>query len=156
VIRLIPQLLAQRLSPSFLTSVIASAKHNLFQQNYRPLSPSREEQASTREHLISWRPNGILGQCIATLVLGTDGHEQWHRKTLEGALDPLGSRECNAHLLVLFIDRIVLALWPELGVRDELLKSAGEEDSMDGDFEEPGMFEETSQEVSITPPGSFK
>jgi hypothetical protein len=156
VISLLPQLLAQKLSPSFLTSLIASAKHHLFQQNYRPSSPPPEERASARERLVSWRPSGVLGQYAAAFFLGTEGHERWHRKTLEGALDPFGSRECNAHLLVLLLDRIVLSLWPELGVRDEPLEGAGEEDSVDGDFEGTGIFEDASQEVSITPPGSFK
>jgi hypothetical protein len=34
---------------------------------------------------------------------------------MEDAVDAFGWRECNAHLVVLVIDRIILGLWPELG-----------------------------------------
>ena len=35
---------------------------------------------------------------------------------MEGAVDAFGCKECNIHLVVLVIDRIILGLWPELGV----------------------------------------
>ena len=38
------------------------------------------------------------------------------RATLEGALDGLEDRVCNLHLVVFLLDRIVLGIWPELGV----------------------------------------
>lgn len=38
------------------------------------------------------------------------------QRTIDGALDPLSTRACNAHLVVLILDRVLLTLFPEMGV----------------------------------------
>jgi hypothetical protein len=53
-----------------------------------------------------------------SLIIGESGEGDGARgrETMEGAIDAFGCRECNVHLVVLLIDRIVLGLFPELGV----------------------------------------
>jgi len=48
---------------------------------------------------------------LMPLVLGPDPS-----KTLGLALDPLSSAPCNVHLVVLLLDCVVVALFPELAV----------------------------------------
>ena len=38
------------------------------------------------------------------------------RRTIRGILDPLGSKECNVHLLIFLLDAIVVTLFPELAL----------------------------------------
>ena len=38
------------------------------------------------------------------------------RATIAGVLDPLSSSECNAHLVILIFDAILLTLFPEMAV----------------------------------------
>jgi len=46
---------------------------------------------------------------VLPLVLGSEPSE-----TLAAALDPLTSRECNVHLVMLLLDCIIGTLFPEL------------------------------------------
>jgi hypothetical protein len=44
-------------------------------------------------------------------VLGPDPAQ-----TINAAIDPFDNQACNVHLIVFFIDLILLALFPELGM----------------------------------------
>jgi hypothetical protein len=46
---------------------------------------------------------------VLPLILGSDPSE-----TLAATLDPLTSRECNVHLVMLLLDCIIGTLFPEL------------------------------------------
>jgi hypothetical protein len=110
----------QSLSYQFLTSIVIKAKHTLFPNGYlspTPPDPPPEEQALLREQLLSWRPRNRASAYLMSLLIGDsgEGNEARGRETMEDAVDAFGWRECNAHLVVLVIDRIILGLWPELG-----------------------------------------
>lgn len=51
--------------------------------------------------------------------------------TLAGVLDPFNSRECNAHLVILIFDVILLTLFPEMAAAGDL-PSSGEEEVGEG------------------------
>jgi hypothetical protein len=38
---------------------------------------------------------------------------------VRGALDGVGDRRCNLHLVLFLLDAIVLRVFPELGIREE-------------------------------------
>ncbi|KAF7437035.1 hypothetical protein PC9H_003869 [Pleurotus ostreatus] len=114
--RLLPYTLDNNLSPQFVTNIVRIAKRTLFPNGYpapAPPDPTPEEQAIIRARLVSWKPKGSLVHMFQ-LVLGRD-----HPATLAAALDPLTNAACNAHLVVLILDRVILALFPELGVHSE-------------------------------------
>ncbi|KDQ30581.1 hypothetical protein PLEOSDRAFT_1035936, partial [Pleurotus ostreatus PC15] len=114
--RLLPYTLDNNLSPQFVTNIVRIAKRTLFPNGYpapAPPDPTPEEQAIMRARLVSWKPKGSLVHMFQ-LVLGRD-----HPATLAAALDPLTNAACNAHLVVLILDRVILALFPELGVHSE-------------------------------------
>jgi hypothetical protein len=119
---------------------------------------------ATREQLLAWRPPGVVGSYLASVILGelqrdgTDGQNALgQRATLESALDPLGRRECNTHLVVFVLDRVVLGIWPELGVYGAPGSSAGGGVSHgSGEGGRISAPERISWEYSVTPPGSLK
>ncbi|KAF4605422.1 hypothetical protein EYR40_004206 [Pleurotus pulmonarius] len=114
--RLLPYTLYNNLSPQFVTNIVRIAKRTLFPNGYPappPPDPTPEEQATMRARLVSWKPKGSLVYMFQ-LILGRD-----HPATLAAALDPLTNAVCNAHLVVLILDRVILALFPELGVHSE-------------------------------------
>ena len=128
-----------------------TAKGILFPHGYPlppPPDPSAEEQAAAREWLLAWRPTGALNSYIASIVLGEE-YEGW-----SDALEALGCWECNVHLVVFVLDRVVLELWPELG-GDVVLPGP---DGAEGDRRrgQTPSSDRLSRELSITPPGSFK
>jgi hypothetical protein len=53
----------------------------------------------------------LLAAHLLPLILG---HQQ--EVTLGAALNPLSSVPCNVHFAVLILDRLTLALFPELGI----------------------------------------
>ncbi|KAG7099426.1 hypothetical protein E1B28_001278 [Marasmius oreades] len=120
--RLLPHLLNRHISnPGTLLSIVRSAKQTLFPNGYpqpAPPDPSPEETAEMRQRIITFfnRPNGKGGRryskatmTMIQLLLGSDPDE-----TMELALEPLGSQECNAHLVMVLVDRVVCEVWPEL------------------------------------------
>ncbi|KAJ7783508.1 PXA domain-containing protein [Mycena maculata] len=111
--RLLPHLLAQVLSPKALLMTVRSAKRALFPNGYPappPPDPTPEEQAQMRARLLAYRGKSPWVEVhILPLVLGSDPTE-----TLAAALDPLTSRECNVHLVILLLDCIIGTLFPEL------------------------------------------
>ncbi|KAJ6519576.1 PXA domain-containing protein [Mycena sanguinolenta] len=111
--RLLPYLLAQTLSPKLLLTIVRNAKRTLFPNGYPappPVDPTPEEQAQMRARLLAYRGKSPWVEThVLPLVLGSDPTE-----TLAAALDPLTSRECNVHLVVLLMDCIIGTLFPEL------------------------------------------
>ncbi|KAJ7835299.1 PXA domain-containing protein [Mycena leptocephala] len=111
--RLLPYLLAQTLSPKLLLTTARNAKRTLFPNGYPappPIDPTPEEQAQMRARLLSYRGKSPWVEThVLPLILGSDPSE-----TLAAALDPLTSRECNVHLVMLLLDCIIGTLFPEL------------------------------------------
>ncbi|KAJ7275290.1 PXA domain-containing protein [Mycena haematopus] len=111
--RLLPYLLAQTLSPKLLLTIVRNAKRTLFPNGYpapAPVDPTPEEQAQMRARLLAYRGKSPWVEThVLPLVLGSDPTD-----TLAVALDPLTSRECNVHLVVLLLDSIIGTLFPEL------------------------------------------
>uniref|UniRef100_A0A0W0FY59 PXA domain-containing protein n=1 Tax=Moniliophthora roreri TaxID=221103 RepID=A0A0W0FY59_MONRR len=106
--RLLPYLLTNLLSTTFLFNVVRTAKRTLFPNGYPappPPDPTPEEQAEMRAKILAWRGGGPL----LSLLLGPDPSA-----TIGAALDPLSSVPCNRHLMVLILDRIFVTLFPEL------------------------------------------
>ncbi|EAU92928.2 hypothetical protein CC1G_03715 [Coprinopsis cinerea okayama7 len=89
--KLCHHLLYQFLSPAFILNITRLSKRTLFPNGYPgppPVEPTAEEQAELRARLVAWRP--------------------------KGALDPLSEAQCNTRLVIFVLDRILLALFPEL------------------------------------------
>ncbi|KAJ7655071.1 PXA domain-containing protein [Mycena polygramma] len=111
--RLLPYLLTQALSPKLLLTTARNAKRTLFPNGYPappPVDPTPEEQAQMRARLLSYRGKSPWVEThVLPLVLGSDPTE-----TLAAALDPLTSRECNVHLVMMLLDCIIGTLFPEL------------------------------------------
>jgi len=111
--RLLPHMLHTTLSPTFIIRIVRTAKRSLFPNGYPappPPDPTVEEQAETRAQIIGWKAKGGLAH-IMPLLLGPDPEG-----TFGAALDPLSDVACNVHLLVMILDRVLVALFPELGV----------------------------------------
>ncbi|KDR85209.1 hypothetical protein GALMADRAFT_53222 [Galerina marginata CBS 339.88] len=90
--KLLPHMLYDFLSPAFVLNTARTAKRTLFPNGYpgpQPPIPSPEEQAEWRAKLVAWRGKGT-------------------------ALDPLSDAQCNLHLVVFLLDRILVGLFPEL------------------------------------------
>ena len=128
--KLLPYLLSDLLSPAFILTVIKTAKRTLFPNGYPgppPVEPSPEEQAELRARLVAWRGKGGIGMVsshdkssvhsfiffhsglLLPILLGPDPSS-----TLSAALDPLSNAQCNHHLVVFLLDRIIIGLFPEL------------------------------------------
>ncbi|KAL0575033.1 hypothetical protein V5O48_006934 [Marasmius crinis-equi] len=120
--RLLPHLLHQHaLTSKTLLTVICSAKKALFPNGYpqpAPPDPSPEETEEMRRRIITLfsRSGGQGGKSPSKatlnaihLLLGSNPE-----RTLERALEPLGSQECNMHLITILVDRVVCGIWPEL------------------------------------------
>ncbi|KAJ6627182.1 PXA domain-containing protein [Mycena sp. CBHHK59/15] len=111
--RLLPYLLSQALSPKLLLTTVRNAKRTLFPNGYPappPPDPTPEEQAHMRARLLAFRGKSPWVEThILPLLLGADPSA-----TLAAALDPLTSRECNVHLIVLLLDCVIGTLFPEL------------------------------------------
>ncbi|KAF5368435.1 hypothetical protein D9758_002405 [Tetrapyrgos nigripes] len=114
--RLLPYLLHNTLSPSLLFEIVRNAKRTLFPNGYPappPIDPTPEEQAEIRAKLVEWRPKGGIAHLLP-LLLGPDPSA-----TLEAAIDPLSNKACNVHLVLMILDRVLLGVFPELGVSEE-------------------------------------
>ena len=127
--KLLPHLLSDFLSPALILNVTKTAKRTLFPNGYPappPVDPSPEEQAELRARLLAWRGKGGIGMFLSfhekstghscsqsglllPILLGPDPST-----TLSAALDPLSSVQCNHHLVVFLLDRILIGLFPEL------------------------------------------
>jgi len=112
--KLLPHMLYAFLSPTFVLHTTRTAKKVLFPNGYpgpQPIDPTVEEQAELRRRLVGWRAKRGGGSALlAPLLLGPDPEQ-----TLEDALEPLSNSQCNKHLVVFLLDRILLGLFPELG-----------------------------------------
>ncbi|KAJ8508092.1 hypothetical protein ONZ45_g9614 [Pleurotus djamor] len=114
--RLLPYTLDTLLSPQLVVNIVRAGKRTLFPNGYpapAPPDPTLEEQAAMKERLTSWKPTGALAH-ILPLFLGPTPSN-----TLSEALDPLSSAACNTHLILVILDRIISALFPELSVHPE-------------------------------------
>jgi hypothetical protein len=127
--KLLPHLLSDFLSPALILTIVKTAKRTFFPNGYPappPIDPSPEEQAELRAKLVAWRGKGGIGMFLSfhekstgrscshsglllPILLGPDPSS-----TLSTALDPLSSAQCNHHLVVFLLDRILIGLFPEL------------------------------------------
>ncbi|KAJ7293332.1 hypothetical protein C8J57DRAFT_1490757 [Mycena rebaudengoi] len=111
--RLLLPLPRPALSPKLLLTTTRNAKRTLFPNGYPappPVDPTPEEQAQMRARLLAYRGRSPFVEAhLLPLLLGADPSA-----TLAAALDPLTSRECNVHLVVLLLDRVIGTLFPEL------------------------------------------
>ncbi|CAG7851643.1 SubName: Full=Uncharacterized protein {ECO:0000313/EMBL:CCA70162.1} [Serendipita indica DSM 11827] len=114
--RLVPYLFYTHTHPSMFTKILAQSKKVLFPDGYPgppPVEPTIEEQVLIREQL-----EKRLFDCVfpvaAKLLFGTKLSIQG--RTIRGILDPLGSKQCNVHLLIFLLDAIVVSLFPELAL----------------------------------------
>ncbi|KAJ3768894.1 PXA domain-containing protein, partial [Lentinula raphanica] len=106
--KFLPYLLTRTFSPSLIQNITRIAKRTLFPNGYPappPIDPTPEEQAETRRRLVGF----LDGNALAPLFLGPHPSD-----TISIALEPLESRECNVHLFMLLLDRIIAVLFPEL------------------------------------------
>ncbi|KAF7319955.1 PXA domain-containing protein [Mycena kentingensis (nom. inval.)] len=111
--RLLPYLLTQALSPKLLLTTIRNAKRTLFPNGYPappPIDPTPEEQAQMRARLLAYRGKSPWAEThVLPLLLGAEPSD-----TIAAAIDPLSSRECNVHLVMMLVDCFIGALFPEL------------------------------------------
>ncbi|KAJ4487887.1 PXA domain-containing protein [Lentinula aciculospora] len=106
--KFLPYLLMRTLSTTLMLTITRTAKRTLFPHGYPappPIDPTPEEQAETRRRLVGF----LDGYSMAPLLLGPHPSD-----TISTALEPLESRECNVHLIISLLDRILGALFPEL------------------------------------------
>ncbi|EJF66526.1 hypothetical protein DICSQDRAFT_94993 [Dichomitus squalens LYAD-421 SS1] len=118
--RLLPYLLYTHvLSPATLANTVRSANRALFPEGWPappPVDPTPEEQAEMRETLRRRLAERVPG-AVAPLLGPTPAARL---ATVDAALAPLDDAACNAHLAVFILDLILLTVFPELGVKDEV------------------------------------
>lgn len=139
--RLLPYLLyAHVLSPARILDTLRAARRTLFPEGWpapAPVDPTPEEQAAIREALcvrmlacipskplvptsplfIVFYSRSVPAAPIALLLGPTPAAR---RHTIDAVLDPLSSRECNAHLVMFVLDLALLTVFPELGVSESM------------------------------------
>ena len=126
--RLLPYLLyTHAFSPDSLLVLIQASRHALFPGGWpavSPPDPSPEEQAELRQELTRRLLALVQGPCLP--LLGATHAAR--AAAVDGALDPLSSQECNAHLLVFVLDLVLLTLFPEMGIAPpSVVPDAGED-----------------------------
>lgn len=112
----------QALTPDRLLTLIRIATNVMFPAGYPgppPIIPTLAEQAEIRAALIHRlallahiHEHKGLWAWLSALVLGPDA--QTRLKTVEGIIEPLSDERCNTILLLVLLDCIVLATFPEL------------------------------------------
>lgn len=137
--RLLPYLLYTHiLAPAMLANIVRNARKTLFPEGWPgppPVDPTPEEQVEMREtlrrrlvertpgrqsiylpHKFKNSPNDFSG-AVAALLGPTPAARL---ATVDAALAPLDNAACNAHLAVFILDLVLLTIFPELGVKDEV------------------------------------
>ena len=106
---LLPHIILSSLSsPPFLLSTTRSLKHSLFPNGYpgpTPPHPTPEQVSLLKSNLI----NSICKSKLPRFLLGPHS-----RSIVQHALDPLSNQQCNLHLVVVLLDRVLAVLFPEL------------------------------------------
>ncbi|KLO13949.1 hypothetical protein SCHPADRAFT_939944 [Schizopora paradoxa] len=95
---------------------VKASKETLFPNGYpgpSPVIPTAEEQGVMREKVISQVLERVPGWA-AVMVLGPKA--ETGRGTVEEMLAPLSSPACNAHLLVVVWDVVMVTLFPDLAL----------------------------------------
>ncbi|GBE78161.1 predicted protein [Sparassis crispa] len=113
--RLLPYLLYTHvLSVDRVTDIVRIARRALFPEGWPippPVDPTPEEQTALREELGRRLLASVPGPLV--VLLGPTPTARSH--TIDAALAPLSSRECNAHLMLFILDLILLTVFPEMG-----------------------------------------
>ncbi|KAI0082219.1 hypothetical protein K474DRAFT_844283 [Panus rudis PR-1116 ss-1] len=116
--RLLPYLLYTHvLCSTTLANTVRIARRSLFPEGWPappPLDPTPEEQAEIRQRLEKRLLDVIPG--ILQPLLGPNSDARSY--TIQSILDPLSSQACNAHLLLLIMDLLVVTTFPDLGMSD--------------------------------------
>ncbi len=116
--RLLPSLLYSHvLSANTLVSIVRSAKGALFPGGWPavpPPDPTLEEQVQLRREAKA----RLIGRTPGPLLFLFGSNEHARSQAMNGILDPLSSQECNAHLLMLILDLILVTVFPEMGVSE--------------------------------------
>jgi len=124
--RLYPYFLYSRiLTSQQCINVLKASKNTLFPNGYPappPIDPSPEEQAVMLEQLIC-RLHARVPPLIALVLFGPNKSAQV--ETIEAALQPLSSAECNSHLVLFILDNVILTAFPELGPETRALRPPG-------------------------------
>lgn len=121
-----------------LTNIVRNARRTLFPEGWPgspPVEPTPEEQVEIREslrrRLVARIPGGLIHlftdqlpallndfpAAIAPLLGPTPAARS---ATVDAAIAPLDNAACNAHLAVFVLDLVLLTIFPELGVKDEV------------------------------------
>ncbi|TFK30652.1 hypothetical protein FA15DRAFT_662669 [Coprinopsis marcescibilis] len=109
--KLCVHMLFRFLSPIFILNIVRLSKRTLFPNGYpgpQPVEPTPEEQAELRQILISWRPKGAISHLLPLFLSAEPS------ATMETAIEPLSDAKCNTRLFVFLLDRVLVALFPEL------------------------------------------
>ncbi|KAI0757203.1 PXA domain-containing protein [Daedaleopsis nitida] len=118
--RLLPYLLYTHLfSPAMLANIVRSARRALFPEGWPappPVDPTPEEQVEMRDavrrRLVERVPGAIAPLLGPTPVA--------RAATIDAALAPLDNAACNAHLAIFILDLVLLTVFPEMGVSEEI------------------------------------
>ncbi|TDL28558.1 hypothetical protein BD410DRAFT_834636 [Rickenella mellea] len=152
--RLLPHLLySHTLTASRLLDISRISKNTLFPNGYPgppPIDPTVEEQLLLKEQLVQLLEERIPAP-IAFVILGpaspASPNVMTRRQTILSALAPLSSPQCNAHLVLLLLDLIILTLFPELGV-SETAAEAGDAFLSDGSLGGRGRQDVVAMSIS--------
>ncbi|KAI0762793.1 PXA domain-containing protein [Fomes fomentarius] len=118
--RLLPYLLYTHLfSPTMLANIVRSARRALFPEGWPappPVDPTPEEQIEMRETVRRRLLERVPG--MVTPLLGPTLAAR--AATIDAALAPLDNAACNAHLAIFILDLVLLTVFPEMGVSEEI------------------------------------
>lgn len=132
--RYVPHLVETHLcTPALVLKIVVQGKRLLFPNGWPgppPIDPTPEEQVVIRESL-EIRLAGLLPDAVAPVLIGHDMPSR--RLTIRSAIDPLTSVPCNNHLLILILDALLLALFPEMGMETCATESSATTPRADSD-----------------------
>ncbi|CAL1696547.1 unnamed protein product [Somion occarium] len=121
--RLLPYLLYTHiLSSSSLAYMVRTARRALFPEGWPappPVDPTPEEQAVLRTDVERRLQDLVPG--ILKPLLGPTPDARAH--TVSTMLDPLSSQACNVHLLILILDLVLVTVFPEMSVKENIVPS---------------------------------
>ncbi|OCH96609.1 hypothetical protein OBBRIDRAFT_787175 [Obba rivulosa] len=116
--RILPYLLYEHvLAPAPLAKIVRSARRALFPEGWPapPVEdPSPEEQVELRREVGSRLLHAVPAPLGMLLGPTPDAREY----AVDAALAPFEHAACNAHLVMFMLDRVLLALFPEMGVSE--------------------------------------
>ncbi|KAF8338307.1 uncharacterized protein EI90DRAFT_3118704 [Cantharellus anzutake] len=114
------------LTPPRIVQLVQLSKKTLFPleggwPGPSPEDPSLEQQLLMKDALedkiLEMIPSSLRPYLLGPPSPATRTTQRKHKEAIRDMLEPLsGSKECNAHLVMLVFEAVVLALFPEMGV----------------------------------------